>query len=257
MLTLTKMTKLFLAVGCAAVFSSAPAQAGCMPVNPICLFQKILKVTPSMPVFDFTAVPAIIPHVPAALLKEGQTQLKQLGDQTLEKLRSGQLPSLADIKIKMPKMESLMMAASEDYVSLEAFPKTDSEDPMEITKSIEVVFLRPDWNKEKKTFSKTDRLKMNYYSKRFKFENVIETTGYTAYLNNQMETLMAAAEEIQQKVKDADDLNKAQRANFAAQLLEYQLGVIENQLEAVQLQSDAADRLSGGYILEEPVFSNM
>ena len=58
-------------------------------------------------------------------------------------------------------------------------------------------------------------------------------------------------------VKEADDLNKAQRANFAAQLLEYQLSVIENQLEAVQLQADAADRLSGGYILEEPVFSNM
>ena len=150
-----------------------------------------------------------------------------------------------------------MMAASEEFVSLEAFPKTDSEDPMEITKAIEVVFLRPDWNKEGKTFSKTDRLKMNYYSKRFKFENVIETAGYTAYLNNQMETLTAAAEEIQNMVKEADDLNKAQRANFAAQLLEYQLSVIENQLEAVQLQADAADRLSGGYILEEPVFSNM
>ena len=80
MLTLNKMKKMFLAVGLALAFSSSPAQAGCMPINPICLFKMILKATPGMPVFDFTSVPAIIPHVPAALLKEGQAKLKEIAE---------------------------------------------------------------------------------------------------------------------------------------------------------------------------------
>ncbi len=92
MLTLNKMKKTFLAVGLVLAFSSSPAQAGCMPINPICLFKMILKETPGMPVFDFASVPAIIPHVPAALLKEGQAKLKEVADNALEKVRSGRSP---------------------------------------------------------------------------------------------------------------------------------------------------------------------
>ena len=88
MLTISKMKKTFLAVGVILAFSASQANAKCMPVNPICLFKMILKATPGMPVMDFTSIPAIIPHVPAALLKEGQAKLKEIADNALEKYKS-------------------------------------------------------------------------------------------------------------------------------------------------------------------------
>ena len=104
MLTLNKMKQAFAAAGLALVFSCSAAHA-CMPVNPICLFKMVLKATPGMPVFDFVSVPAIIPHVPAALLKEGQSKMKEIADKALEDIRSGKKPSLSGIKLDMPNFE--------------------------------------------------------------------------------------------------------------------------------------------------------
>lgn len=257
MLTLNKMKKMFLAVGLALAFSSSPAQAGCMPINPICLFKMILKATPGMPVFDFTSVPAIIPHVPASLLKEGQAKLKEVADNALEKIRSGELPSMADIKLDMPSFEGSTPAQNEEFVSLEAFPKMDGEDPLEVSKAIEVIFLRPGWNEEGSEMTQYDKLLMKYYQGQFKYNNVLEIAGYTAFMQNRLEELMTAAEDIQKQIESADDLNKAQRANYAAHLMEYQLMIVYNQLLAAELQLDSAVNLSGGIILDQPVFGNM
>ncbi len=257
MLTLNKMKKTFLAVGLALAFSSSPAQAGCMPVNPICLFKMILKATPGMPVFDFASVPAIIPHVPAALLKEGQAKLKEVADNALEKIRSGELPSMADIKLDMPSFEGSTHAQNEEFASLEAFPKMDGEDPLEVSKAIEVIFLRPGWNEEGSELTQYDKLLMKYYQGQFKYNNVLEIAGYTAFMQNRLEELMTAAEDIQKQIESADDLNKAQRANYAAHLMEYQLMIVYNQLLAAQLQLESAVKLSTGILLDQPIFGNM
>ncbi|MBR1777652.1 MAG: hypothetical protein IJ752_03595 [Alphaproteobacteria bacterium] len=256
MLTISKMKKTFLAVGVILAFSASQANAKCMPVNPICLFKMILKATPGMPVMDFTSIPAIIPHVPAALLKEGQAKLKEIADNALEKLRSGQLPSLADIKLEPPSFSGGTTAANEDYASLEAFPSMDAEDPMAVAKAVEVIFLRPGWNDEKAPYTKYDRDLMSYYQNQFDFNNVVEVLGFNAYMENKLEELMTAAEDIQKQIDSADDLNKAQRANYAAHLMEYQLMIVQNQLLAASLQADTAAKLKG-IVLNKPIFSNM
>ena len=304
MLTLNKMKKMFWVIGFMLAFSSSPAQAGCMPINPICLFKMILKVTPGLPVFDFASVPAIIPHVPAALLKEGQAKLKEIADNALEKLRSGQLPSLAEIKLDMPSFDGAIPAESEEFTSLEAFPQMDAEDPLEVAKAIEVIFLRPGWdqtekptllpgldnntssggggallpgldnntssgeggallpgieNDKKKSYStmtQYDKLLMEYYQNKFKFVNVLEIAGYTEFMQGRLEELMTAAEDVQKQIESADDLNKAQRANYAAHLMEYQLMIVYNQLLAAELQLVASNRLKGT-IIDQPIFGNM
>lgn len=257
MLTLNKMKKTFLAVGLVLAFSSSPAQAGCMPINPICLFKMILKATPGMPVFDFASVPAIIPHVPAALLKEGQAKLKEVADNALEKVRSGELPSMADIKLDMPSFEEIAQPENQEYSSLEAFPEMDSEDPLEIAKAIEVIFLRPGWDQEGSAMTQYDKLLSNYYQGRFKYNNLVEIAGYTAFMQNKLEELMVVAEDIQKQIESADDLNKAQRANYSAHLMEYQLMIVYNQLLAAGLQLDTANTLSDGILLDQPIFGNM
>ncbi len=257
MLTLNRMKKLFLSVGLMVAFSSSPAQAGCMPINPICLFKMILKATPGMPVFDFASVPAIIPHVPAALLKEGQVKMKEIADNALEKIRSGELPSMADIKLDMPSFEGSVPSENQEYASLEVFPKMDGEDPLAVAKAIEVIFLRPGWDQKDSTMTQYDRLLMAYYRGQFKLNNVLEVSGYTAFMENRLEELMTAAEDIQKQIENADDLNKSQRANYAAHLMEYQLMIVYNQLLAAELQVDTASKLSEGYVLDKPIFGNM
>lgn len=257
MLTLNKMKKMFLAVGLALAFSSSPAQAKCLPINPICLFKMILKATPGMPVFDFTSVPAIIPHVPASLLKEGQAKLKEIADKSLEKIRSGSLPSMADVKLDSPSFEGAVPAQGEEYASLEVFPKMDAEDPMEIAKAIEVLFLRPGWDQKDSQTTQYDKLLMKYYQAQFAYSNTMEIVGYAAFMENRLEELMTAAEDIQKQIESADDLNKAQRANYAAHLMEYQLMIVYNQLKAAELQLDTATELGNGILLDQPVFGNM
>ena len=255
MLTFSKMKKTFFAIGLILTFSPFQAKA-CMPVNPICLFQMVLKVTPGLPTFDFISVPAVIPHVPAALLKEGQAKMKEIADDTLEKLRSGQMPSMAEIKLEPPSFSGATKSSNEEVSSLEAFPAMDSEDPMEIAKAVEVIFLRPGWKDKDSTMTRYDSELMKYYQGQFVFSNSVEILGFNAYMENKLEELMTAAEDIQKQIESADDLNKAQRANYAALLMEYQLMIIQNQLAAASLQAEAASKLNG-FILEKPVFSNM
>lgn len=255
MLTLTKMKKIVCAVGLILAFSASQAKA-CNPLNPICLFQMILKACPGMPVFDFVSVPAIIPHIPAALLKEGQAKLKEIADNALEKLRSGSLPSLADIKLEPPNFSGATAASNEEFASLESFPKVDSTDPMQVAKAIEVIFLKPGWKNDSDELSAYDVKLMKYYQGQFANNNIIEIMGFTAYMDNKLEELMTAAEDVQKQIDSADDLNKAQRANYAAHLMEYQLMIIQNQLTAAALQMDSASGLKGT-ILNKPVFSEM
>lgn len=256
MLTLNKMKKTILAVGLILAFSASQANAKCMPVNPICLFKMLLQVTPGLPVFDFTSVPAIIPHVPAALLKEGQAKLKEIADNSLEKLRSGQLPSLADIKLDPPSFEGAMTAAGQEFASLESFPQMDGEDPMAVAKAVEVIFLRPGWNDENAEHTKYDSSLLKYYQGQFNLNNVVEVMGFTTFMINKIEELLTAAEDVQKQIDGADDLNKAQRANYAAHLMEYQLSIIQNQLTAVSIQMEATTKLIGN-VIDKPIFSNM
>ena len=256
MLTLIKMKKVFVAAGLILAFSASHARAACMPWNPICIFKMILKASPGMPVFDFTSVPAMIPHIPAALLKEGQAKLKEVADNSLEKLRSGQLPSMSKIDFKAPDFKGITHAPNEEFSPLEAFPSMDSDDPMEIAKSVEVIFLRPGWNDKDAQFSKHDELLMKYYHGKFEFENVTEILGFVTSMQSTMDGLLTAMEDVQKQIDSADDLNKAQRANYAAGLIEYQLMVAQNQLEAVALQMDSVGKLKG-FVLDNPVLSDI
>lgn len=76
-------------------------------------------------------------------------------------------------------------------------------------------------------------------------------------MQNKLEELMVIAEDIQKQIESADDLNKAQRANYSAHLMEYQLMIVYNQLLAAGLQLDTANTLSDGILLDQPIFGNM
>jgi len=256
MLTLNKMKKTLLAAGLIFVFSGSGASAACMPWNPICIFKMILKSSPGMPVFDFVSVPSIIPHIPAALLKEGQAKIKEKVDEKLGSLRSNGSPSDAKIEVKNPDFSGGGHAPNEEFASLEAFPKMDGEDPVAVAKAVEVVFLRPGWNEGESSYTKYDAALMNYYQGQFEYNNTVEIIGFTMYMQTKIDELMAAMEEIQKQVDSADDLNKAQRSNYAAHLMEYQLMIIQNQLSAVDLQMESS-RLLKGTVLDKPVFSDL
>lgn len=258
MLIFNKMKKVFMTVGLVLVFSASQANAkDCMPINPICLFKMLLQISPGLPVFDFASIPAVIPHIPAALLKEAQAKVKEIADNALEKLRSGQLPSLADIKLSPPDFGGMTPAANEEYSSLDAFPQMDGEDPLEIAKAVEVIFLRPGRQEQDSKMTLYDSALMSYYSQKFGFNNVVEIMGFGEFILNKLEELMTAAEDIQKQIESADDSNKAQRANYAAHLMEYQLMIIQNQIDAAFLQMDAASKLAEGYVLNKPIFGNM
>lgn len=258
MLIFNKMKKAVAAACLVFVFSASQAKADdCMPINPICLFKMLLQLSPGLPVFDFASIPATIPHLPAALLKEGQAKLKEIADNGLEKLRSGQLPSLADIKISPPDFGGSVPPANTEYDSLAPFPNIDGETPEEIAKAVEVIFLRPGWQDENNVVSMYDDEVMRYYSNKFAYINTIEIMGYAEFMQNKMKEFASAAEDIQKQVEQADDSNKAQRANYAAHLLEYQLMIVQSQLTAATLQLRTATKLGAGYVLDKPVFGNM
>ncbi|MBO4520016.1 MAG: hypothetical protein J5787_02300 [Alphaproteobacteria bacterium] len=253
-----KIKKAVTATGLVLIFSASQAKAGdCMPVNPICLFKMLLQASPGLPVFDFASIPAVIPHLPAALLKEGQAKLKEIADDGLEKIRSGQLPSLADIKISTPDFGGSVPPANTEYSSLAPFPNIDGDTPEEIAKAVEVIFLRPGWRDGDAPMSVYDLAVMEYYAKKFAYINTLEVLGFAEYMQNKIKEFAAAAEDIQKQVEHADDENKAQRANYAAHLLEYQLMIVQNQLTAATLQLRTANDLERGYILSRPIFGNM
>ena len=81
----------------------------------------------------------------------------------------------------------------------------DGEDPLEVSKAIEVIFLRPGWNEEGSELTQYDKLLMKYYQGQFKYNNVLEIAGYTAFMQNRLEELMTAAEDIQKQIESADD----------------------------------------------------
>lgn len=253
------LKKSVLVAGLILSLTSAPAYA-CNPLNPICLFKMLLKATPGLPTFDFVSVPAIIPHIPAAVLKEGQQKLKELADNGLDKIRSGELPSLSSIDLKVPSFQGSAPAQGQEYASLEGFPEIDSEDPLEIAKAIEILFLRPGWDQKGETSEMTtyDTLLMKYYRNKFKMNNTVEISGYLAMMQGKVEELVAQAESIQKEIDAAKNVNQAQRANYSAHLMEYQLMIVYNQLLAAQMQMETADRLADmEMVLEEPVLRSM
>lgn len=257
MLTSSKLKKTLLAAGLILAFSTSHANAACMPWNPICIFKMILKSSPGMPVFDFVSVPAIIPHIPAALLKEGQAKIKEEIDNKLNKVRSAAgVPSDAKISVKTADFSGSTHSDNEEFASLEAFPKMDGDDPMEIAKAIEVIFLRPGWNDKEAKYTQYDSALMRYYQGKFEFNNAVEVIGFTSYMQAKADELMVMMEDIQKQVDAADDLNKAQRANYAAHLMEYQLMILQNQLAAVDLQMQTSGMLKGT-VLDRPVFGDL
>lgn len=257
MLIYSNMKKTVMAVALAFAMMPSPASA-CNPINPICLFKMVLKTTPGLPVVDPGSISAIIPHVPAALTKEGQEKAKELIDKQLQQTRSVDKP--ADVQIgKMPSMNEVALAEGQEFPALEGFPAFDSEDPMEIAKAIEVLYLRPGWQEGKDSPLTTyDKSLMDYYREQFQLNNIVEAVGTYTVLEAKINELMATAETVQKKLDSADDLNKAQRANFEAQLLEYQLQIVYNQLLATQLQMKSVSQLSViRPVLNEPILSKM
>ena len=132
----------------------------------------------------------------------------------------------------------------------------DGEDPAAIAKAVEIIFLRPGWNEEDTTYTQYDKSLMNYYQGQFDFNNTVEVIGFTMYMQTKIDELMSVMEDIQKQIDSADDLNKAQRSNYAAHLMEYQLMIIQNQLAAVDLQMETS-RLLKGTVLDKPVFSDL
>ena len=263
MLTLSKMKKIFLAAGLIFAFSATQAVADededsdvCMFLSPICMFRTIIKASPAMPVHDFISTPAMIRHVPAALSKEGQLQLKQTADADLRNIRSGQSPSTVQIPFVSPGYDGVVSASKEEYMSLEPFPVKDSEDPKEIAKAIEVIFLRPGWQDKKSVFTDFDKKVLEYYHGQFLLNNTVEIMGFGAYMQNKLDDMLVSADRIQKQIETANDLNKVQRANYAAQLMEYELMIIQNQIQAATMQAGIAKELQG-MMLEEPIFSGM
>ncbi|MCQ2914415.1 MAG: hypothetical protein MJ247_04400 [Alphaproteobacteria bacterium] len=240
-----KLTMKKIAFAFALVFILSPIKAhACNPLNPICWFQMILKATPGLPVLDIAALPAVIPHVPAALQKKAQTILQEQLEEQLQKIRSGQKPSLSGLA-KLKNVSGLMSAKSEEAVSvMEAFPALhDSKDPLEIAKTIEKLFIRPR-EASGEGMSESSRALLEYYRKQFELNNMVDALSTYAIIEAQMETLVQNAEEIQNKMGSSSDLNQSQRANFDAQILEYQLMVLETQLQAVALQMDSMLKIS-------------
>ncbi|HBO59952.1 MAG TPA: hypothetical protein DD624_08610, partial [Alphaproteobacteria bacterium] len=258
MLICSKMKKTFVTTALAIAMIPSVASA-CNPVNPICLFQKMMKATPGLPVLDFVSIPAMIPNTPAALLKEAQNKAKEIVDKKFQKAHAEEKTD--DVKMdKVPSLSAMEMAPNQEFSSLESFPKMDSEDPLEIAKAIEVLFLRPGWQDKKalSSLSAYDEALMMYYRDAFQLNNIVELVGTYAILDAKIEELMAAAEAIQKKVKEADDLNKSQRASYEADLLDYQLSIIQNELAATELQVYSISHLVAMKpILDEPVLTKV
>ena len=254
MLTLNKLKKVFLGVFLILAFSASPAKA-CNPVNPVCLFKMLLKATPGLPTFDFVSLPAAIPHYPAALQKEFQQKLKQDGDDQMNDAHSEGDPSAVNIPYKGPDYSGAIPAEGEEYMALEAF-KVDSDDPMEIAKAIEPIFVRPGWNDKNSEFTRYDKALLAYYKGQFRFNNSIEVLGFIAYMQNKLEEMLSAADEIQQMVENSQDINQSLRANFAARLMEYELRIIENHIRAAEIQVNISDELKK-IVLAQPVLSGI
>ena len=146
-----------------------------------------------------------------------------------------------------------------EIASLEAFPKVDGEDPLKIAQAVEVLFLRPGWQDGGESgFSSYDMELMAYYRKQFQLNNIVEAVGFYTVLDSKIEELMASAEKIQSQLESADDLNKSERVNYEANLLEYQLQIVYNQLLALKVQLVAvADLVGLQPILTEPLLGKM
>lgn len=238
-------------------FAFVPAKAHALCVSPICIFEMILKACPGLPVLDFTSIPAIIPHIPAALQKEALQKARSMLNDLLQKGRVQGLPQ--EVKLgASPSMDEALMGDGEEFASLEAFPSVDSDDPIEIAKTIEILFLRPGWEKgEDAPLSTYDKALLRYYSEQFKLNNTIEVSGFVAVAKAKLESIMEAATRISKKLGQVQDLNEAQRLAYEAKLMRYQLMILENQLKAAKNQMSFVTDLSGmNIILFKPVLRN-
>ena len=92
MLIFNKIKKVLIASSLALFLLTSPAKADCMPLNPICIFQKILKLCPGFPTFDFAAIPGAIGDMIPIVIDTLQTKGKELVDKAIQQLRSGSLP---------------------------------------------------------------------------------------------------------------------------------------------------------------------
>lgn len=254
MLYWNKKKKLFLAVLLCLAFP-LPAQA-CNPLNPICLFQMLLKAMPGFPVMDFVSIPGIIPHIPATLQKEAQAQLKKLADEKMKQIRGDNESSpVSTDKPKYPELET--PAEGEPYPSLEGFPNVDTTDPMAVAKAIEVLFVRPSWESSDE-LSVHDKEIMKYQASMFKYNNAIEIAGFLAAFQSKFKDVSVYAEHVSKHLEDASDFKKSLRANYAAAQMEYQLNLMYNELLAAKLQLESAEKLSNeGIILDKPILGSM
>lgn len=242
---------------CAVIATAlAPSSAfACKPWNPICIFQLILKATPGLPVLDIVSLPALIPHIPSAIQKEGQVMLKEELDKQLELLRSGKLPNLSKLT-KLKDMSNILNGAgkggSQEAASvMESFPQlTDSTDPVEIARVIEKLYMVPGCDENGKCDAKCpglsayDREVMEYRRNQFLLNNMIDAMAVYTQLDATVEKLQSNAEEIQNQLSSSTDLNQATRVNYDAQVLEYQLMILQNQLNAIGLQIESMYQLT-------------
>ncbi len=238
-----------IAVAAFAALAFAPVKAKALCVSPICIFERILKATPGLPVLDFTSIPAIIPHIPAALQKEALAQLQSQLNKKEQENRSKDSPS----KVPMSEMEDalqtdeMLLGENEQYASLDAFPTIASDDPIEIAKAIEVLFLRPGWEQKLDApLSQYDQALLRYYSEQFSLNNTIEVAGFITVLKAKMLNVLASSDKIAKKLSQKDlDVNESRRLQYEARLLGYQLSIMENQLTAAKNQMYFTRQLSG------------
>lgn len=254
MWTWNKLKKVLLVIGI-SVAIPLPAQA-CNPLNPICLFQKILKMTPGMPVFDFVSLPPMIPHIPAAITKEANQKLKQIQDEAMQKIRSTDSPSMSSLKVepKMPEFEKT--PEGQLPAPLEAFPNVDLDDPLEIAKAIEPLYVRPGWDSSEE-MTLHDKALMSYYAGQNAYNNLKDVAGAVAELKGKIKDIASGLEDIQNKMNDAKDLADAKKVNLSAHVAELQIMAIENKLDALMEQVGTTQSLfSSTTVLNKPLLNN-
>lgn len=246
-------TKLIL-VAAGLCFVSPTSAKACNPLNPICLFKMLLKATPGLPVMDFVSIPAVIPHIPTALVNEAQVKVKEAGDKILTDLRSGKIPSASSINLKpnLPKFEQ--KPAGQGSSSLEGLPSMDRADPIAVAKAIEPLFIRPGGDPDV-PMSRHDKNLMEYQRHQFDYNNQLEVAGYLAEKQAKLKDVSVFADHVKNQMESAKNLNDAYRANFAAHHMEYTLMIIYNQLLAAGLQMDMSNTLvQYAPVLDGPIF---
>lgn len=258
---ITKMKKVAVATAF-AVLALFPVTAHAICLTPICIFERILKACPGLPTLDFVAIIPAIGEVIPAVAKQVQVAVQERLNEKEQEEYKGEDTDPEPME-DMPSMEVVFMDEDDQFYSLLPFDSLsakDTEDPMEISKAIEVLFLRPGW-KSREPVSMYDDALLRYYADQFKLNNTIEVIGFMTVLKARMLHVLEHSKSIADRLDttggDEMDLNKAQRLMYEANVMRYQLSILENQMTAAKNQMYFASQLAGMNLrLYRPMFND-